>query len=457
MDLARLRPLLRPLIGNLNNRGTDEVLADLCIRLGMPAPEPAESKRKRLHASFDAVPDEFLPTVAQRFLEQFPPASALRNEIQELLWADRPGPPVPKKYRRSFARALSMDALFADLNAFDRLITSLFVVEEDLAATAFGMDTGSLRAEIDRHVYRNPGDWTPELLLERLGAYECSDRRFGLFVEGLASAEVHPDEAIQRRFVDLANEQLHACGVELRESGEQGGYPVFSLVPVGLFPAGRPKNLIFASSVKPDLRFRDAVNNDVEVVSNAEQVLIYDRQVGMDGLRWAELQAWWAERERLTSESDAKETLYRRLQQSLPASSPPQRFFFATFFRTFGAEVPRLPALLPEVWLHWDPKTVAERGASALARFRMDFLLLLPNGARVVVEIDGKQHYAEDNGAASPTKYAEMTAADRDLRLSGYEVYRFGGSELDGGVRATSIVGDFFRRLFKRHGVTAGS
>jgi very-short-patch-repair endonuclease len=37
----------------------------------------------------------------------------------------------------------------------------------------------------------------------------------------------------------------------------------------------------------------------------------------------------------------------------------------------------------------------------------MDFLLLLPNRSRVVVEVDGKQHYA-DAGRADPARYAEM-------------------------------------------------
>lgn len=30
--------------------------------------------------------------------------------------------------------------------------------------------------------------------------------------------------------------------------------------------------------------------------------------------------------------------------------------------------VPNLPALLPEVWLHWDPRTVKERGCSRQRR-----------------------------------------------------------------------------------------
>ena len=42
--------------------------------------------------------------------------------------------------------------------------------------------------------------------------------------------------------------------------------------------SGAMKNLIFASTgEKPELIFRDAVNNDVEIVKNADKVLIYDR------------------------------------------------------------------------------------------------------------------------------------------------------------------------------------
>jgi very-short-patch-repair endonuclease len=67
----------------------------------------------------------------------------------------------------------------------------------------------------------------------------------------------------------------------------------------------------------------------------------------------------------------------------------------------------------------------------------MDFLLLLPNRIRVVIEWDGAQHYADDKVLANrrryanPRRYAEMMAEDRALRLRGYEVYRFGGHELD--------------------------
>ncbi|SFU11063.1 hypothetical protein SAMN04487915_11185, partial [Arthrobacter sp. ov118] len=47
----------------------------------------------------------------------------------------------------------------------------------------------------------------------------------------------------------------------------------------------------------------------------------------------------------------------------------------------------------------------------------------------MVLEVDGKQHYANGD-TASPALYSEMVSEDRRLRLADYEVYRFGGAEL---------------------------
>jgi hypothetical protein len=311
----------------------------------------------------------------------------------------------------------------------------------------------SLRHQIQRHVHDNPGDYSTLSLFEKLGAFECSHHRFRLFLEGLAGPDVRPGESDQRRFVAQVNDVILKCGAELRETGSEGGYPVFTIVSLTIGSLGRPKNLIFASSMKPDLRFRDAINNDVEIVSNADKVLVYDRPIPGDGVRWKDLQAWWAELRGIPNDTEAKKTLYFRLRSSLPSNSPPQMMLFETFFATFKGRIPDLPALLPEVWLHWDPKTVAERGADALARFRMDFLMLLPGSARVVIEVDGMHHYAGDDGRASPSRYAAMVSADRDLRLAGYEVFRFGAAELDRHAGRTSL-SDFFQTLFRRYGVT---
>lgn len=80
----------------------------------------------------------------------------------------------------------------------------------------------------------------------------------------------------------------------------------------------------------------------------------------------------------------------------------------------------------------------------------MDFLLLLPGGVRVVIEIDGKHHYSDPDGRSSPRLYAEMMGADRALRLVGYEVYRFGVHELQQPNAEEVLIG-FYRSLFERY------
>ncbi|WP_082321827.1 hypothetical protein [Variovorax paradoxus] len=452
MDLARLRDILAPLVESLKDAGTHTMLPTLCEGLGLPHPDPEGSKRERLMASFSALPDADLPGTAQRFLKRYPPSAATRNVIQDVLWADSACPEIPKRFRREVAQAVDIEDLFEDAQKFDALLDQLWILDTDPWAGIFRNNRTNLRQEIQQHVHNNRRDWSTELLFEKLGAYTASTGRFARFLEGLASSDVRPDEAAQRRFVAIVNPPLRSCGVELIESDTDGGYPVFSVVATHTAAAGRPKNLIFASSIKPDLRFRDAMNNDVEIVTNADKVLVYDRPIGIDGLLWSDLQSWWSETAGIADADAAKKSLYRRLRISLPSNSPPQYALFNSFYSGFGSAVPELPALLPEVWLHWDPRTVKERGRDALLRFRMDFLLLLPQGVRIVIEVDGKHHYADDAGRADVVRYAQMVAADRELKLAGYQIFRFGAHELLG-ESAGALVKTFFESLFKRYGI----
>ena len=78
----------------------------------------------------------------------------------------------------------------------------------------------------------------------------------------------------------------------------------------------------------------------------------------------------------------------------------------------------------------------------------MDFLLLLPGGQRVVLEVDGKHHYATE-GRADPEVYARTMRGDRELKLNGYDVYRFGAAELATPERAQVVVQAFFRDLYR--------
>ena len=190
---------------------------------------------------------------------------------------------------------------------------------------------------------------------------------------------------------------------------------------------GEMKNLIFAADgPKPRIVLRDAINNDLEIIENGQHCLIYDRPLPDTGLTWRQLTAWWARNDSLDGEEEraAAHGLYARLLKSMDRNGA-ERFVFERYcarYRTHGFDV---PALIPQVYLHYDPYT--RRAGGTLTRQRMDFLLLLDRHRRIVLEVDGIQHYADSEGRASPARYAEMAAADRELRLTGYEVYRFGG------------------------------
>lgn len=210
---------------------------------------------------------------------------------------------------------------------------------------------------------------------------------------------------------------------------------------------GEMKNLIFAADgPKPRIVLRDAINNDLEIIENAEHCLVYDRPLADTALTWRQLTAWRARNDSLDGEEEraAAHELYARLLKSMERNGA-ERFVFERYcarYRTHGFDT---PALIPQVYLHYDPYT--RRAGGTLTRQRMDFLLLLDRRRRVVLEVDGVQHYADRQGRASPALYAEMVAADRGLRLAGYEVYRFGGHEITDRSQAATILDKFFDDL----------
>ena len=59
-------------------------------------------------------------------------------------------------------------------------------------------------------------------------------------------------------------------------------------------------------------------------------------------------------------------------------------------------------------------------------------------------------HYSESD-TPRPDLYAEMVAEDRRLKLTGYEVYRFGRYEFEEIEKAKQTITDFFSELFKFH------
>lgn len=437
------------------------ILDDISVpRAVSPTGEARRTKAQDAAARAALVLDSQVNAVARRFIERVrPEGPTLRTTafaLEEALWKDDGGPvSIPRRFRHELAAELDRQDLpvFLSNDALWQGLEALSLIERSDTLGALFTAHSSPRGLIEQHMIRND-DYGWADFFRIFHADDLSDRRFARLIELLSGPRVRPNLQSQQAFAEAANSALQHCGVELREAGDDGGYPTFALVASGR-PASSVKNLIFASTTKPDIVLRDALTNDIEVVSHQDEVLIHDRPIGREGLRWRELQAWWAEWRNISDEKVAKETLYQRLRGCLPTSSPPQRLLFDEYHHWLRSAVPEMPALLPEVWLHYDPLTARQRGFEVLLRQRMDFLLLLPADARVVLEVDGVRHYSDSQGRPSPDEYARMAAGDRDLRLAGYEIYRFGGKELTLADRADSrprqMLREFFSRLFKRH------
>jgi hypothetical protein len=312
------------------------------------------------------------------------------------------------------------------------------------------------RGDIAQHCLLNAGDWPDDWIFD--------DDRFGLtdrdeallrFLAEMLHPAVRTDLAEVEQLHTFLNQTLVHDGCEIVQVDAISGAPVFAASRIGAGVPGAMKNLIFAADrPKPEIVFSDAVNNDVQVVKNEQFCLVYDRPLAAHGLTWADLTSWWADREGLTGAParDVSRNLYQRLDRSLGDNDAERRILrtYADRYVRLGASI---PALLPQVYLHYDPYTRAHHAAGAvpLPRQRMDFLLLLPQRIRIVIECDGKQHYADETGRADPDRYAEMVAADRELRLRGYEVYRFGGAELVDTPATRQRLTTFFDRLAERY------
>ncbi|RCS21937.1 hypothetical protein DUT91_21255 [Phyllobacterium salinisoli] len=399
------------------------------------------SKRQRIDLALADLSEEELAGIALK-LAAHRSDTALDEVARAILEAG--DPPLSQITRRDIARALGDD--FAGERSTVDIVGRYFPLSSPIE-DFLGSNGRSLRDQIDRHMDQNPGDWSVEHLFGQIGALSCSRARFGALLE----EAVHPlsrSGDVQATTVAVLNKILARDGYELTQESELSGHPIFGFRAIVRGVGGRPKNLIFASrGVKPEIGFADAINNDIVILSGEESCLIYDRPIGSNGLLWSELVSWWSE---VASGANAAQ-LGARLRESLDSDA--EKTLFATYFKAYRAALGvALPALLPQVYLHYDPAVVKTlRHRLPIPRQRMDFLLLLPGRQRIVIEVDGKHHFSE-NDRPSLKVYADMVSADRELRLSGYEVYRFGANELVGNGAEQRITG-FFDKLFRLHGV----
>lgn len=162
----------------------------------------------------------------------------------------------------------------------------------------------------------------------------------------------------------------------------------------------------------------------------------------------------------LPLESGLEERLYNAVRN---CGSPIEEQFFNGYLEAVKEFGDGIPALLPQVYLYYDSKVQKERTIKIFDHQCMDFLMLFSGSQRVVIELDGVQHYSDGavecpgsqypRPVASTAKYASMVSAQREMTLAGYEVYRFGGHEFQNQEQAKVTIRQFFIDLFAKHGV----
>ena len=324
----------------------------------------------------------------------------------------------------------------------------------------FGMTTAI--EDIRQHMDNND-DWTFEYLFcTYLDLLHVGDDDFIYFLEQYT----HP---VIRRFnitddferiefenecIDAINKYLVSDGYKLLPSANIADKVIYSVVSLNLGVQGSIKNIIFASKYKPEIVLEDALNNDIKIVNNVDKCLVYDKPVLKSGISWNQLKDWSDEKFFVL---DTGKELEDRLGESL--DSPPEVLFYETYIEIAEKFKGDLPALLPQVYLYYDPKLEKDRIKKIFEHQRMDFLMIISEHERVVIEIDGVQHYADyvkgnKKHYASVDKYAEMVAAQREMTLAGYDVYRFGGKELYNQTIGKSVIRQFFVKLFEKYKIS---
>lgn len=331
---------------------------------------------------------------------------------------------------------------FSFVNEFD--LNSVFGIFNERLSTEPSIP--KLKKDIIQHFIKNSDYTSEQVYLDKLDFEYASDERFiRIFTDALNPTTRKSGDEI-KWLSDLLNKHLHGTGYKFVE--QEKGY--YYAIKDGAGTLNRIVNIIFAQksgTAKPEVILDDALENRIKAVKNAESCLIYDKYISQS-LTIADLRDWWA------SISTGEKLLERMAQALSGAEKKVYEVYYYKFCKDKAFNFD-LPALLPQVYLHYDPKTVRELyGEKRTVYQRMDFLILI-NGHRIIIEIDDVKHYSDESGKGSPAKYAEMVAYDRKLRFYNYEVFRIGGYELSQSNYENTLL-DFFKQLSDKYGFKKG-
>lgn len=334
----------------------------------------------------------------------------------------------------------------------DELLEKVFDIDkayEDDSQLEF-WQTVTVREFIKQHVIDNNDISYKDMLLDILEFKYVSDQIVKKFLEIIVDPEIREKDQ-QDRYVNSINEIIKPDNYELVATKKVSGELIYRIHKICLRNSNT-RNLIFAPlNKKPDIVIEDAIDNDLKIAGDTGDCLFYTFGPNSNGLSWSELVEWWKTKTKSTArKADIKNELFVRLRDSLDSEA--ERIFFKEYYMSYK-DYKDFPALIPQVYLHYDPFSKNVRGNSIIYMHqRMDFLMLLPDGIRIIFEIDGKQHYSKDEKAA-PELYAEMVTDTRNLMIKGYEVYRFGGYEFIEAQKPKNMINNFFNQLFAKYSV----
>lgn len=298
-------------------------------------------------------------------------------------------------------------------------------------------------SEITRHMDRFD-DWPESYLIDTIIDYlKLSDKDFLFFLTQYVNPNIHrwhwiaeegrKENISNSELVSIINRYLEHDGYRLTIKDTIGDKKFYQCISMRTGVQGKVKNIIFAATYKPEIIFDDALNNDIRVTKNGDHCLVYDEPIPQSGLTWNSLVTWYAVKFGINT--DQEKRFLQRLHDCLDLTfkvngqeAGPETWMFLAYHELRNELGIDLPALIPQVYLYYDPQTLQERGYKLFEHQKMDFLMIFSHQDRVVIEIDGKQHYAEQD-KASPKRYGDMVRAHREMSLLGYDVYRFGGYE----------------------------
>ena len=214
--------------------------------------------------------------------------------------------------------------------------------------------------------------------------------------------------------------------------------PIISLKKNQRFASA--KYLIFGvSTAKPDIRIRQVMDGEIEIV-NSDDMLIYDREIG-ESLLYKDFNSWW-------NENKDKYSWYEKSRHLQKNELKVQKFYKRNYYHE------EHPVLIPQVYLHYDPKSKEERKNckfnDELTFQRMDFLIIY-GGKRIIIEIDGYSHLM-DKGRVDIVKYARQLEYDRTMKFLGYDIFRICNCELDEKNLDTTLK-NFFTNLYNYLGI----